>query len=342
MEILQKKLVPFRHTAHKIRMSQIPPFSPPFYLRPAMVQTLLASKNMRNRQPHAMNAAAQEVILDCGPHNGEANVRLMGMHSKAQNERGLVILLHGWMGCHDSNYVASAARTLFEQGFSIFRLNYRDHGPTSQLNEGLFNATLLPEVFAAVQQLCEANKGPVYLIGFSLGGNFALRIAREMRETPLPNIQHIFSISPVIDPQAGVALIDGQSFIRRYFVDKWHNALRAKQAAFPHIYNLEKPLEMKTIKQLSDHFIQDYSDFPSDTDFFNGYRLFKDDLMGSDTPISIIAASDDPVCATKDIHTLHLPETAQFIEHPLGGHNGFFESLTGQTWYEKYICKIIL
>jgi len=76
----------------------------------------------------------------------------------------------GWEGSQDSTYVISHARFLFDMGVSIFRLNYRDHGPTHHLNEGAFNSTLFNEIFDAVRQISEGASVPAYLIGFSLGG----------------------------------------------------------------------------------------------------------------------------------------------------------------------------
>ena len=69
-------------------------------------------------------------------------------------------------------------------GFEVVRLNLRDHGATHHLNRELFHSCRLPEVVGAVRALALRFPGmPLVLAGFSLGGNFMLRVAahREAR-----------------------------------------------------------------------------------------------------------------------------------------------------------------
>jgi len=76
-----------------------------------------------------------------------------------------------------------------------------------------FHGALLQETFDAVNYISQKqDKIPVYLIGFSLGGNFALRIAMKHRLTPIVNLKHVFAISPPLDPYKSSLAID------RYFL----------------------------------------------------------------------------------------------------------------------------
>jgi len=141
-------------------------FIPPFYLRNTFTQTLLASNKFRVRGKNPMLDFASEVLLN--PLN---DVRLQGFYSPQQNRpaQGVVMLLHGWEGSVNSTYILRTGRVLYEHGFSVFRLNYRDHGDTQHLNPGLFYAVLLDEVFGVVQQVAQYASGlPFYLVGFSM------------------------------------------------------------------------------------------------------------------------------------------------------------------------------
>ena len=66
----------------------------------------------------------------------------------------------------------------------MVRLNLRDHGNTAHLNSGLFHSALSHEVIELAKHLMakaqpiNGAKVPCGLIGYSLGGNFALRLAR--------------------------------------------------------------------------------------------------------------------------------------------------------------------
>jgi len=316
------------------------PFRPPLAMRSAMAQTFLASQKFRKSGTHLMEEVAEERILHCQDEQG-APVKLAGQYSRAVNPRAIMIMLHGWEGSQDSTYVISHARFLYGQGVSIFRLNYRDHGPTHHLNEGAFNSTLFAEVFDAVRQIVEGEAVPAYLIGFSLGGNFALRIARELARRPLPNLAHIISVSPVIDPVAAAPVVDVNPLIRRYFIKKWSASLVKKQAAFPELYDFGDVKRFKTVAQMSSAFLPKYTDYATPDEYFGAYAIAPDDLAACAVPISIVMSKDDPVLPGEDVLTLKLNENSQLFYLDHGGHNGFFTSLSGPTWYDSYVQTLL-
>ncbi|MBU2621720.1 MAG: alpha/beta hydrolase, partial [Proteobacteria bacterium] len=170
-------------------------FNPVFFLKNAHIQTYLASSRLRVMGKNPMLDAAKETIITT-----KAGERLLASYSPAgeNKSKGMVMLLHGWEGSVGSAYILSAGRHLFENGYSVFRLNFRDHGNSHHLNEGLFYATLIDEVFQAVHQASAIEGGlNFFLAGFSLGGNYALRIGRICTKEPIKNLRHIVSISPV-------------------------------------------------------------------------------------------------------------------------------------------------
>ena len=311
-------------------------FTPPFYLRSTFAQTLLASR-IPSRGHNLMLASAREVTL-----NPVADIRLQGFYSPqtAGVAKGLVVLLHGWEGSVNSAYMLRTGRFLYEQGFAVFRLNYRDHGETHHLNHGLFYAVLLDEVFGAVRQLAQdAGDLPVFLAGFSMGGNFALRIARRHTETPLPNLKHIFSISPALDPEKSTQAIDAYPLLRKYFRKKWSRSLLKKQALFPELYNFNDVLKLETIMEMTEVMVQRYSDYPSSADYFSHYAVLGDALANITIPVTIVTAQDDPIIPVADFYDLKLPASAELIVHRYGGHNGFLETLSGKAWYQQKMLE---
>src|SRR6185312_14747244 len=161
-------------------------FSPPSWLRNRHLQSMLASTGARRgpiaRRAAPLIAAQREMLLDCG-----AGVRLQCFRSTPRAGGATpVVLLHGWEGSAESLYILSLGQQLFERGFDVLRLNLRDHGDTHHLNRELFHSCLLPEVVGAMQALQVALGGqPLRLVGFSLGGNFMLRVGAQAREADL-------------------------------------------------------------------------------------------------------------------------------------------------------------
>lgn len=313
-------------------------FNPPFYLRSALAQTLLAGSGIRKMGKNPMLDAAQKVIL-----NPIEDVRLQGFYSRQSNEhaKGLVMLLHGWEGSVNSGYILSTGKFLYNHGYTIFRLNYRDHGDTHHLNPGLFYAVLLDEVFRAVQQVSEYERElPFYLVGFSMGGNFALRIARKCIEIPIRNLSHVISVSPVLNPEKSTYAIDDVPLLRRYFLRKWQRSLMKKQACFPDLYNFGEVLSLDTITAMTDLMLERYSDYKSASDYFRAYAVLDDALVDANVPTTIITAQDDPIIPVEDFYDLELNSLTNLIVHRYGGHNGFLETISGRVWYEHKMLEI--
>ena len=125
-------------------------FHPPRLLRNAHLQSILASTRLRKlrigRGARLLQAASREVLVEC-----RDGTKLLGEYAEQPKEsRGLVVLIHGWEGSSKSTYLLSAGSALYQAGYSVFRLNQRDHGPSHHLNEELFNSTRLSDVLGAL------------------------------------------------------------------------------------------------------------------------------------------------------------------------------------------------
>lgn len=267
-------------------------------------------------------------------------VKLSGAFSfvSGRKSRGLVMLLHGWEGSIDSKYVLSSGKHLMDCGFNVFRLNFRDHGGTHSLNEGLFYSTNLEEVNDALQQAARlAPEQPVFLCGFSLGGNFALRIAREWsqsRPTGI-NFRHIMAISPVLNPSRATDAIDRQPWIDRYFIKKWKRSLEKKQHLFPEQYDFTDILARSKIRQMTDMLLERDSHFNCAEDYFAAYAIRNSLLKEILIPTTIVTSRDDPVIPVDDFDRLTPSPHIRVIIHSRGGHNGFITGLRGRAWYEE-------
>ena len=311
--------------------------NPPFWLKPAGVQTMLASAGMRAWGKNPMVDAARETILTTAD-----GVRLLGTMSRQPwpHNNGLLILLHGWEGSSESTYIRTTGRFLFSRGFDVFRLNLRDHGPSHHLNTGIFYAVLLDEVFDAVRQISEAEHGrPVFLAGFSLGGNFALRIARHCAMQPIGNLKQIISISPVLNPDKATDRIDNSRLILKYFLKKWRRSLAIKQRLYPKHYDFSAIMNVDNIREMTERLLARYSSYDSATAYFMGYTLINKDLQGVTIPTTIITAKDDPIIPVEDFYDLHTSPATRLIVQPYGGHNGFLEGWRLNGWYEKMMVE---
>ncbi|MFZ0728011.1 MAG: alpha/beta fold hydrolase [Desulfobacterales bacterium] len=314
-------------------------FTPGLLFRHPHVQTILSSSKFRRRRANGIERSAQSIILDAG--NG---IRLLGRFSTPPPENpatGIVIVLHGWEGSAFSTYCVRTADILLRNGYAVLRLNFRDHGGSHHLNAGLFYASALEEVYQAVRRAAAVMPGrPAFLVGFSLGGNFALRIARRCRTQPIENLRHVVSICPVLDPENATARIDAIPYIRFYFLKKWRRSLRRKQALFPRLYDFKRLSAENSVRKMTDELLARYSDVGSTRDYFRSYTLLGEALHRISLPLTLLAAADDPIIAAEDFARLRLNRHTSLSIQRHGGHNGFIQGFGLQSWYEPLLVNL--
>lgn len=315
-------------------------FVPPGYLKGTYIQTILASSRIRLVGANPMLDASQDIVLDAG-----SGVRLLGSYSPQPgfDAKGLAVLIHGWEGSSSSTYILHTGRYLYRLGYCVFRLNLRDHGPSHHLNEGLFYGTLLDEVFEAVRKACSFAQGrPAVLTGFSLGGNFALRIARRASHDPIDNLRHVIAISPALDPGISTDMIDSNVLLKWYFMRKWKRSLAIKQRLFPKLYDFSRILSMDSVRTMTDEMIRVYGTgtYGNSDEYFRGYTLANGFLEDIAVPLTVIVSQDDPVIPVELFHELALNPNTELVVHEYGGHNGFVSKISGEAWYEERIAGI--
>lgn len=333
-------------------------FEPPRLLRNAHLQSIVGSLGLRDRQLRRvaarMLAASRDVVLELG------SVRLLGCYSpqtprparraeapdaspsviaglRAGTGRGLVIVLHGWEGSASSPYVVALAGRAFEAGFDVFRLNFRDHGGTAALNEELFHSCRLDEVVAAVNEIARRYAAPrVFLVGFSLGGNFALRVAASGAADAA--LTKVVAVCPVLRPASTMrALEEGLWLYREHFLRRWRKSLAAKAAAFPHLYDFGDLRRFKTLTETTDFFVRRYTAFADLDAYLEGYTLTGHVLERLAVPAWLIAARDDPVIPSRDLASIARPDPLQVTLAPRGGHCGFLENFRLESWLDRAV-----
>lgn len=316
-------------------------YRPPRWLRNAHVQSVLGSSPLRRRVGERSLAASGAVTTQHLIDGGDG-VRLHGLHSAVPGvePRGLVLLLHGWEGSVDSSYMRLTAAQQLARGFEVFRLNFRDHGNSHHLNEGLFHSNRIGEVLHAA---CEVGRRfplrPMTVAGYSLGGNFALRLALHAPAAGLP-LAHVAAVCPVLDPARTMdAMEQGLPLYRWHFERKWRESLARKRALFPQHHDFDDRALGLRIRPLTQWMVERYTDFGTLDRYFDGYSIAGDRLAGLQVPASILMAEDDPVIPVAGFRALRLPASSSLEISPWGGHCCFIESARLDGFAERWIAQ---
>jgi len=289
-----------------------------------------------------VRAASVERLIECGD-----GVTLQAFHASPEKRgrepgKRLAVLLHGWEGSADSTYVLSLAQTLFEQGFEVVRLNLRDHGATHHLNRELFHSCRLPEVYGAVRTLAQQFGGlPMLLAGFSLGGNFMLRVAahREARDLP---IERVLAVSPVLDPAVTMDTLEhGPRIYHSYFVRKWTRSLAKKQQCWPDHYDFEDLLRIRSLREMTRQLVLNHTEYPSMEEYLAGYAITGNRLTTLAAPATVLTSLDDPIIEAKDLARLARTPGLDIVTTAHGGHCGFLENLGPTNWIDAQTVKLL-
>jgi predicted alpha/beta-fold hydrolase len=317
-------------------------YAPTGWLQNPHVQSVLASTFPRRLRIApllpAFNKASKTVVLDCG--DGQ---QLLGEYSQQTGRsKGLVTLIHGWEGSSKSSYMLSSGAQLFNAGYDIFRLNLRDHGPSHHLNKELFHSARLQEVVEAVRYIHQTYPHDwQFLAGFSLGGNFALRVAAKAAQEGL-SLHQTVAICPVLNPAKTMAALEtGWWVYERYFVKKWKASLRKKLALYPELNYGEKLLSLKNLSDMNEYFVPNFTPYPSTQAYFNAYSLTEEVLESLDSPAHIIASKDDPMILAEDLAQLANNPKLDIEQTEFGGHCGFLKNYRLDSWLDTRLVDVI-
>lgn len=321
-------------------MMQNPDFNPPWWLGNRHLQSVLGSIPPRKTWLHwrARNfiAAAREQIVDCGD-----GVRLLARIDEPRESNGeVVVMIHGWEGHADSGYMISVAPLLVEEGYTVVRLNLRDHGDSHHLNRELFHSCRLPEVVGAVRWVSQAMPDKrLSLVGFSLGGNFCLRVGAEAPRAGL-TIERIVAVCPVLNPAQTMAALDsGWSAYRNFFIKKWRRSLLKKVAAFPGEFEFGDLGRFTSLQSMTDFLITTYSEYDDLQVYLRGYALINERLAELNSSGVMLLAADDPVIPIAGLPDVYVPDSLEVHHLPRGGHVGFMDNLAARSWLDNYVLQ---
>ncbi|WP_343203898.1 alpha/beta fold hydrolase [Luteimonas sp. MC1782] len=315
-------------------------YAPPRWLRNSHVQSVLASSPMRRRRGLAALAATgahtASMIIDGGD-----GVRLLGLHSHMPGiePRGMALLLHGWEGSAESSYICLTAAHFLARGYDVLRLNFRDHGGTHHLNPDIFHSARIDEVVHAAADVARRLPRPrMVAAGFSLGGNFALRLALRAPAAGL-RLDGVAAVCPVLDPaDTMLAMERGFPLYMRHFENRWRSSLARKRDLFPDRVGFDRDTLRLRMRALTEWLVLRHTDFGSLDAYFDGYSIAGDRLAALQVPAQILTSADDPVIPVWGFRQARLAPSTRLEIARWGGHCGFLEGPRLDGYAERWVA----
>jgi predicted alpha/beta-fold hydrolase len=318
------------------------PFSPHRWLSNPHVQTLVPRYQPRGRL--LVHVPLEERLFQV---DTQSQIKSMCSWQTSPIEAPALILVHGLEGCHDSHYMRGLAHKAWHAGFNVVRFNQRNCADTEHLTPTLYNAGLSQDIRAVADELVEKDRiQAIWVTGFSMGGNLALKMAGEARNE-FPTLQGVAAVCPNIHPAVCVAALEQRRnwVYHEHFMVKLKARLRRKAKHFPGKWDLSLYQHIRTMSQFDDAYTAPDGGYQDAADYYN-HAGARHVLAQIRVPTLILTSQDDPFIpiASFDIPAIHSNPFIQLITPAHGGHCGFIQTPREHEdghWAENRIIDFI-
>ena len=271
----------------------------------------------------------------------EPGVRVVAhCHRRRQaNLKGTILMVHGLEGSSQSPYVLRMASRALDAGYQVVRLNIRNCGGSEHLGTTLYHSGLTTDLRAVVEQL---PVGPLFIVGFSMGGNMALKLAGEWGTSAPTHVKAICAVSPPID-LAECALRIAERRNRIYetrFLKHLRQTLARKQKLVPVSYTLEAFESIRTLIDFDNAYTAPAFGYRDAFDYY-AYASSNRLLHNIHVPALVVHAQDDPFIPFKVFHhpAFHQNPNLQLLAPRFGGHVAFLSRRKPRFWAEEQALR---
>lgn len=257
-----------------------------------------------------------------------------------------IVLTHGLEGSSESVYMLGTAGKAYRAGFNVVRLNLRNCGNTDHLTPTLYNSGLSGDLRAVVRELIdEDHLSHIFVVGFSMGGNMALKLAGEDGEAAPPQLSGICAVSPSVELSTCADAIEQRSnwLYQQSFMRSLRRRIRQKQRLYPDRYDASDLGAVRTIREFDNRYTALDAGYRDAADYYERASALPL-LRHIRTPTLIIHAQDDPFIP---FHPLRHPAVAGnpyilLLAPQHGGHVGFVAADNGDEdrfWAENRLAE---
>jgi uncharacterized protein len=273
----------------------------------------------------------------------EADVRVR-VHSQRPDAdvRGEIVMVHGLEGSSNAGYARSLAHAALGAGYATHRVNLRSCGGTEALALSNYHSGQTGDVLHILRELKTTASAPIFLCGFSLGGNISLKLAGELGDNGL--IAGVCAVSTPIDLAAcATALGRRENLIYdRRFLWSLTRKMRRRARQAPGIYTTAHIKDIRTIYDFDDFYTARLFGFGTAANYYRT-QSSNQYLARIRVPALLIVAKDDPLVpfAVYDHPAFAANPRLKLLAVDHGGHLGFIARRGPRFWLDGVILDWI-
>ena len=239
-----------------------------------------------------------------------------------------LLALHGLEGSSQAHYMRGLADKAHSRGFNVVLLNQRNCGGTEHLSTGLYHSGLSDDPRAVIRELVELDQlTSIVVVGYSLGGNVALRLAGDYGPETPPAVRSVCVVSPTMDLGLCVDALERprNALYQWNFVRNLKRRMRRKSRILPGRFDMSKLRNVRSVRDFDEAFTAPHHGFKDSADYY--YRASSLRVIDRIViPTLILSADDDPFVPVEQFANDSLrsnPALTVIVTHG-GGHCGFF------------------
>jgi len=253
---------------------------------------------------------------------------------------GEIVMVHGLEGSGRAVYINSVSGAALRAGFAVNRFHMRTCGGTERLCRTLYHAGLTSDLLAVLRELCDEGRGPVFLVGFSLGGNVVVKLAGELGESGPALLRGVCAVSAPLDLAAcarRAAEPDNRVYDRR-FVRRMRQRLRATGR-----YSAQDYAGLNSVMAIDDRITAPSFGFGNAENYYRTQSALRF-LEGLRVPVLLIQSKDDTLVPFEifDAPAVRANPWIELAATEHGGHLGFLGRRPHRFWLDEAIMEWVV
>ncbi|WP_068468755.1 YheT family hydrolase [Candidatus Protochlamydia phocaeensis] len=271
-------------------------------------QTIIACFNRAGRPP-----PSQPLIIKLP--DGDALWCSLFVPTSWQPTQKTIIMVHGLGGSHLSNYMIRMSRKLYQNGYRVIAVNLRGCGPGRHLARLHYHGGNSQDILAVLRALKQQTPhSPFILLGFSLGGNIALKLAGELGAEGPSLLHQTLAVCPPIDLDTTVNLLSKPS--NRLYLRYYLKNMQKQVEPWIGKRNYSTFYEFDNLVTAPNWGFQNAFDYYHQCSSLSFIPLIQH-------PCRVLFAMDDPFIDYRPILKAKLPSCMKASLCRFGGHMGF-------------------
>ncbi|TVR85464.1 MAG: alpha/beta fold hydrolase [Saprospirales bacterium] len=260
------------------------------------------------------------------------------------NNGGIVVLLHGLEGNSQRPYIMGMAQVAIGRGWGVAAMNFRSCNGQMNSRARFYHSGDTGDVEVLINHLTEKmGFKRVVLVGFSLGGNVALKYLGEKGNSVQPEIEFAMAISVPVDLSGSsdqIESLQNRLYLRR-FLKSLKGKVRQKMNIHPGEIDWKKGLIARTFREFDEFITAPLHGFEDAADYYRrSSSLFYLDRIA--VPSLLLSAKNDSFLSNSCYPTVRDNSMLRTIFPKHGGHVGFPHWPVSKQTYPELILSHLL